>query len=139
MAARWNPAFGNQPVVAPNDADQIAKILEEKLSDLASVTAFPPSAASAAAPFARNHGTRLVDHQRSAHQIPAVASFDGAIGGAVIVDFDEPESASLASKAIAHHVDAVYGDTGLREEIRYIGFSRRIWKVSYEIVSLKAP
>ena len=96
------------------------------------MTAFPPAAAPAATTFTRNHGTRFIDYQRSAQQIPAVASFDGAIRGTVIVDFDEPKSTSLASEAVAHHVDAVYSDTGLREEIRNIGFRRRIWKVSYE-------
>jgi FKBP-type peptidyl-prolyl cis-trans isomerase 2 len=80
-------------------------------------TATRASAATAAA-FARDHGTGFIDDQRAAHQVAAVAGFNGTIGSRVVVDFNEPESASLAGKTIAHNIDAVDGNTRLREEIR---------------------
>jgi hypothetical protein len=95
------------------------------------VAAFPPSAASSAS-LTGHHRTRFIHYKRAAHKIPAIACLDSAIGSAIVVDFYESEPASLARKAIAHHVDAVDSDTGLRKEICYVGFRRRIWKVSDE-------
>jgi hypothetical protein len=83
---------------------------------LASATSTTGTATAAA--FAGNHGTGFVHHQRAAHQVASITSFDGPVSGGVVVDFNEPESASLASETIAHYVHAIHGDTGLREEIR---------------------
>jgi hypothetical protein len=83
---------------------------------LASSASTRPSTAPTA--FAGNHGTGFVDYQRAAHQVASVASFDGTIGSRVVADFNEPESASLAGKTIAHHIHAIHGNTRLREEIR---------------------
>jgi hypothetical protein len=81
-------------------------------------TATATTRASTAAAFAGNHGTGFVYDQRAAHQVATVAGFDGAIGCSVVVNFHEAKPASLAGKTIAHYVDAIHGDTRLREEIR---------------------
>jgi hypothetical protein len=85
-------------------------------------TAFAPAAASgtasATAAFAWNHGARFVYDQCAAHQVAAIASFHGAVGSRIVVDLNEPESASLAGKTIAHDIHAIHGNTRLREEIR---------------------
>jgi hypothetical protein len=96
----------------------------------AAVTAVPTTAAAAA--LARNHRPCFVDNQRATHEVAAIAGFDGAIGRAVIVNFDEAEPASLASESVPHYVNAVYADPRLREEIRDIGFGCRIGQVPYE-------
>jgi hypothetical protein len=77
-----------------------------------------PRTASSTAAFARNHGTGFIDYQCAAHQIAAIAGFDGTVGCGVIVNLNEPESPSLAGETITHHVHAIDGDTRLREEIR---------------------
>jgi hypothetical protein len=109
------------------------------LSAAASAAAFAPPAAITAVPttataaaFARNHRPCFVDNQRAAHEVAAIAGFDGAIGRAVIVDFDESEPAGLTCKSVPHYVNAVYADSRLREEIRDIGFGCRIGQVPYE-------
>jgi hypothetical protein len=81
-------------------------------------TAASRTTPTTAAALARHHRTSLVDNQRAAHQIAAVAGFHGAVGGSVVVDFNEPEPASLTSKTITHYVHAIDGDARLREEIR---------------------
>jgi hypothetical protein len=101
------------------------KCWQDKLDFLASgpAAAALASAATAgttatAATFAWHHRTGFVHHQRAAQQVAAVASFDCAVSGGVVVDFDEPESASLTGKTIAHYIHAIHGNTRLREEIR---------------------
>jgi hypothetical protein len=74
--------------------------------------------ASSTATFAGNHGTGFVYDQRAAHEVAAVASFDGAIGCGVVVNFHEAKPACLAGKTITHYIHAIHGDTRLREEIR---------------------
>jgi len=93
-------------------------------------TLTPPT--TAATPFARHHGASFVDHQRAAHQVAAIAGFDGVVSSRVIMDFDESEPAGLSGEAVAHYIDAVHGDSSLRKEIRYVGFSCRIGEISYK-------
>jgi hypothetical protein len=81
-------------------------------------TAASRTASTTASALAWNHGTGFVDHQRAAHQIAPIAGFYGTVSRRVIVDLNEPETASLTGETITHHVHAVDGDTGLREEIR---------------------
>jgi hypothetical protein len=92
----------------------------------------PVTATTASATLPGNHRTSFVYYQRAAHEIAAVASLDGAIRRAIVVDFHESKPASLARESVPHHVNAFYGDTGLREEIGYIRFRRRIRQVTYE-------
>jgi hypothetical protein len=110
--------------------------LSWELAAAASAAAFTPpasiAAATAPAALARNHRARFVDHQGPAHEVAAIAGLDSAIGGAVIIDFDEPEPAGFSGESIPHYVDAVYADSRLREEIRDIGFGCRIGQVPYE-------
>jgi hypothetical protein len=101
--------------------------------------AFPPSAtftpsASTAATvsLARHHRAGFVHNHRPAHEIAAVASFNGVVRGSVIVDFDESKAAGFSSKTVAHHVYAVHIDPSLRKEIGYIGLRRRIGEVPDE-------
>ena len=95
-------------------------------------TAFTPSSSAATVSLARHHRARFVHYHCPTHQIAAVASFDGVVRSGVIVDFDESKAAGFSSKSVAHHVHAVHGDPGLRKEIRYIGFCRRIGEVPDE-------
>jgi hypothetical protein len=86
-----------------------------------STAALASTAASRApttAAFARNHRTGFIDHQGAAHQVATIAGFYGPVGGGIVVDLNEPESASHAGETIAHHVHAIDGDTRLRKEIR---------------------
>src|SRR5580658_10515232 len=71
--------------------------------------AFTPSSSSTAATvsLARHHRAGFVHNHRPAHEIAAVASFNGVVRGSVIVDFDESKTAGFSSKTIAHHVYAV--------------------------------
>jgi hypothetical protein len=84
---------------------------------LASAAASRTSTAATAA-FAGNHGTGFVDHECAAHQVAAIASLNRAVSGGVVIDLNEPESASLAGETIAHYVHAIDGHARLREEIR---------------------
>jgi hypothetical protein len=97
--------------------------------------AFTPSATftpPAAMTLAGHHRARLVHHQSAAHQIPAIARFDGMIRGRIIVDFYKSKTASLPGKPIPHHVYAVNVNTGLSKEICNIGLGRRIGEVPYK-------
>jgi hypothetical protein len=111
----------------------------ESLTAPASTAAFTPPAAftpsapsTAAAVLARHHRASFVHYNGPAHKIAAVAGFNGMVGGRVIVDFDESKATRLSSKPITHYIHAVHGDTRLRKEIRYVGFSRRIGEVPYK-------
>jgi hypothetical protein len=107
---------------------------------VSSAAAFAPSASAALTPstttaamsLARHHRASFIHHHRAAHQIPAVACFNGVVRSGVIVDFNESKAARFSSKSIAHYVDTVYSDPSLRKEIGYIGFSRRIGEVPDE-------
>jgi len=98
----------------------------------ASATPAFTAASASATSLARDHGAGFIHHQRAAHEITAVAGFDGAICRGIVVDLDEPEPARFAREAIAHDIDTIHCDTGLREEIRHIGFGSRIGQVPYE-------
>src|SRR5271165_5299285 len=81
----------------------------------ASATPAFTAASASATSLARDHGAGFIHHQRAAHEITAVAGFDGAICRGIVVDLDEPEPARFA-----------------REAIRHIGFGSRIGQVPYE-------
>jgi hypothetical protein len=98
----------------------------------ATATFAPSSASTATVSLARHHRAGFVHNHRPAHEIAAVASFNGVVRGSVIVDFDESKAAGFSSKTIAHHVYAVHGDSGLRKEIGYIALRRRIGEVPDE-------
>jgi hypothetical protein len=85
---------------------------------ISATAAWASASTPAATAFARDHGAGFVDHQGTSHQVAAVACFDGTIRCRVVVNFNEPESASLACETVTHHVHAVDGNTRLREEIR---------------------
>jgi hypothetical protein len=115
---------------------------ERELAASTPTAAFTPSATATFAPsssttaatvsLARHHRAGFIHNHRAAHEIAAVASFDGVVRGGVIVDFNESEAAGFSSKTVAHHVYAVHSDPSLRKEIGYIGLRRRIGEVPDE-------
>jgi hypothetical protein len=115
---------------------------ESELAASPPTAAFTPSATTTFAPcsssttatvsLARNHRAGFIHNHRTAHEIAAVASFNGVVRGGVIVDFDESEAAGFSSESVAHHVYAVHIHPSLRKEIGYIGLRRRIREVPDE-------
>src|SRR5512135_3519724 len=89
-----------------NDSGLAARPSASAIASAAATGSTPTAAA-----FAGNHGTSFVHYQRATHQVAAIAGFDGAVGGGVVVDFDEAESASLAGESITHHVYAINRNT----------------------------
>jgi hypothetical protein len=95
-----------------------ARLLAPGTSAAAFTSATTATGTATTATLAWNHRTGFIHYQRATQEIAAVASFDRTIRSSVVVDFDEPESASLTGKTIAHYIHAVNGNTSLREEIR---------------------
>jgi hypothetical protein len=84
------------------------------------------------AAFAGRHGTSLIHHQRSPQQILSMASFHGALSGGIVIDFHEPKTTSLSSKAIAHDSHRINRHAILGKEILYIGLICGVREVSHE-------
>jgi len=82
--------------------------------------------------FTRSHGTGLVHHYSSSHQILAVARIHGPLGGRVIVDFDEAKAPRLPGKTIAHHRHRVHIHACVCEELLDIRLVRTVRQIPYE-------
>src|ERR1700675_633759 len=60
------------------------------------------TAATTTAAFTCSHGARLINHQRAAHQILAMAGVHGPPCGCIVVYFTKHKPPSLSGETIAH-------------------------------------
>ena len=61
-----------------------------------------------------------------------MARIDGALGGRVIADFDEPKAARLARKTVAHDRYRIYVDACICEEILDIRLVRTVRQIPHK-------
>jgi hypothetical protein len=80
-------------------------------------------------PFPALRWTSFVNHESTAHELPAIAHLNRLGGGVVVVNFDEAEPSSLAAESIAHDIYAVDLNTRFGEKRLKICFSRFIRQV----------
>jgi hypothetical protein len=86
------------------------------------------SATTTTATFA--HGAGFVHHQRAAHELFAVAGFDGPIGCPVIGELGESKASRLTREFVPNNLHGIGVDPGLREKVLKLRLTGLIGKVA---------